>query len=113
MSIRLSDAEVADITGRVKWPAQRRMLDSLGYKYDLRKDGKPIVLKCYLEARARGEKYITPDWDALKPLILVGRAGFEPATNWLKANRPTGLKALCSKRFKERACPQKKARAQF
>ena len=66
MSIRLSDAEVADITGKVKWSAQRRMLDSLGYKYDLRQDGKPIVLRCYIEPKSRNEKYIEPDWDALK-----------------------------------------------
>lgn len=66
MSIRLSDAEVTDITGKVKWSAQRRMLSSLGYKYDLREDGKPIVLRCYIEAKARGEKYIEPDWSALK-----------------------------------------------
>ncbi len=64
--IRLSDSEVQDITGRSKWTAQRRMLDSLGYRYDLRADGKPIVPRAYIESKGRNQKYVEPDWSAMK-----------------------------------------------
>ena len=63
--ICLTDAELYDITGKVKWSAQRRRLDGLGYKYDLRDDGKPIVLRSYIEATSSKECRVEPDWSAL------------------------------------------------
>ncbi len=47
-----------------------------------------------------------PQRDTLEVLYLVGRAGFEPATNWLKATHLSYYKALFLIKFSCNTSPQ-------
>ena len=55
MSIRLSDAEMAEITGRVRSRAQMNWLKAQLIPFALDADNKPIVLRSVLFERLGGK----------------------------------------------------------
>lgn len=49
MSLTLSTADVADLTGKVKAKAQARELTHMGIPYRVRRDGSVAVLRIHVE----------------------------------------------------------------
>ncbi len=65
----LTPAELAELTGRKRPSLQRAWLVQNGYKFDVRADGRPSLLRAAVEARqgARSAPRTSgPNWDALR-----------------------------------------------
>lgn len=69
MTVRLSHAEVCDLTERKTGPAQIRVLVALGIKHDVHPlTGRPIVYRHTIERRHGGaaqSRMTRPDFTAL------------------------------------------------
>lgn len=65
--IFLTYDEIADLTGYVQPSAQRRWLQRNGYRFDVRGDGRPVVLRAQVDQRQRIREVRTsgPDLAAL------------------------------------------------
>lgn len=67
----LDDAELKRLTGRIRAPAQFRILQERGIPAILDGNGKPIVLRSAIEDKMGGKprntkkSMQTPNWDAL------------------------------------------------
>lgn len=57
----LSQQEVSELTGKIRYKAQCRVLDSLGYVYDKRCDGSPVVLRQNFYTPIK-EPFTVPNW---------------------------------------------------
>ncbi len=66
----LSSEDVEALTGYRKPALQRRWLLANGYRFDVRADGRPALLRSQVEARqhvtGRVTSRIEPDWSALE-----------------------------------------------
>lgn len=52
----LTRAEVAELTGYVRFRAQARALDCMRIGYRLRPDGSPVVLRSHVEGRVESRE---------------------------------------------------------
>jgi hypothetical protein len=52
----LTDAELRDLTGYATPRKQREALARMGYRFDVRPDGRPRLLRSAVEARQLGGK---------------------------------------------------------
>jgi hypothetical protein len=66
----LSPEDVEALTGYRKPALQRRWLVANGYRFDVRADGRPALLRSQVEARqhvaARVTLRVEPNWKALE-----------------------------------------------
>jgi hypothetical protein len=64
----LSTAELRELTGYQKPALQRRWLAEHGYKFDVRADGRAVVLAAAIEQKLAGHHTSggQPDWSALE-----------------------------------------------
>lgn len=64
----LTKDEVIELTGYKKPALQRRWLIEHGYKFEVRADGRPVVLASTIEHKLRGKApaQVSPDWSALE-----------------------------------------------
>ncbi len=65
MTAFLAPADVARITKKVRYSAQRRALERLGYKFTLAADGEPLVRADALDGKAAPARNRGPRWDLL------------------------------------------------
>lgn len=68
MSIYLSRRDVQRLTGRSQRASQRRILDGMGYRYELDGGGWPLVLTQDVVGRYREHqaRWSRPDFSALE-----------------------------------------------
>lgn len=66
----LTASDIEQLTGYRKPALQRRWLIEHGYRFDVRADGRPVVLVSQIEARQHGSNRVTsrvePNWDAVR-----------------------------------------------
>lgn len=66
----LTAEQIEELTGYKKPSLQRRWLLANGYRFDVRADGRPALLRAQVEARqhvtARVTSRTEPDWSALE-----------------------------------------------
>lgn len=67
-TVFLSTAELRELTGYQKPALQRRWLAEHGYKFDVRADGRAVVLAAAIEQKLAGRHTsgVQPDWSALE-----------------------------------------------
>lgn len=66
MSLFLTPDEVAELTGRVRYMAQRKALTAMKVPHQVRPDGRPLVLRSIIEPVAKSSaKTVEPNWDAI------------------------------------------------
>ena len=61
----LPQTDIIRITKKVRYSAQRRALDRLGYKYTVAADGEPLVRAGALDGKAGPARNSGPRWDLL------------------------------------------------
>lgn len=63
----LTQDQIIDLTGRQKPVLQRRWLIEHGYKFEVRADGRPVVLASVIETKLGGRVVprIRPDFSVL------------------------------------------------
>lgn len=61
----LPQDDIVRITKKVRFSAQRRALDRLGYKYTTAADGEPLVRADALDGKAGPARNRGPRWDLL------------------------------------------------
>jgi len=61
----LTDAEVVRLTGRRRYAAQRRALDSLGIRYVRAATGEPLVRPADLDAPKGKARNRGPKWERI------------------------------------------------
>lgn len=61
----LTAAEVQRLTGKVRFSAQRRVLDGLGIRYVLAATGEPMVRSADLDDPGTKERNGEPHWDRI------------------------------------------------
>ena len=61
----LTPAELARLTGRTRYSAQRRALDRLGIRYLLAATGEPLVRQADLDGSGKAARNSGPRWDRL------------------------------------------------
>ena len=66
----LSTEDLEALTGYRKPALQRRWLVANGYRFDVRADGRPALLRSQVEARQLSAPHVAsraePNWDALR-----------------------------------------------
>ena len=64
----LSPRELQELTGYQKPALQRRWLVEHGYRFDVRADGRAVVLTAAIEQKLAGRRTsgVGPDWSALE-----------------------------------------------
>lgn len=65
MSAFLTREDVARLTKRTRYTAQRRVLSRLGYQYDVAADGEPLVRTSALDAAPKKARNAGPRWDRI------------------------------------------------
>ena len=72
-TIFLEDEEIAQLTNRLKKPAQVRVLNAMGIEHKVRPDGSIVILRAHIikvfdgadEVSRRKKKIPEPNWDAI------------------------------------------------
>lgn len=64
----LTSKELHELTGYQKPALQRRWLAEHGYRFDVRADGRAVVLTAAIEQKLAGRRTTStePDWSALE-----------------------------------------------
>lgn len=70
-SVFLNPEELKEMTGRMQYRAQIRVLRALGIEHKVRPDGSPLVLRAHVETQLGGAlpsakmKSAQPNWGAM------------------------------------------------